>query len=228
MKKCLFVTGTGTDVGKTYVTGLLIKKLREYNYAAGYYKAALSCAICDIKGNLQPEDALYVNDVAAIGADIEKMVSYIYKESVSPHLAAQINQSPIDIHKVTEDFLFATNTYDFLTVEGSGGIICPLRWDDSIHFGILDLIKQWELGVVLIADAGLGTINATVLTVAYLHQHHVPIRGIVLNRYQSDNIMHYDNKKMIEEMTGVNIVACVEANATDLDIPIKVLLDLYK
>ena len=40
--------------------------------------------------------------------------------------------------------------------------------------------------------------------------------------------MHYDNKKMIEEMTGVKIIACVEANATDLDIPIKVLLDLYK
>ena len=66
MGKGLFITGTGTDIGKTYVTGLIVKKLRDAGYNGGYYKAALSGAEPDEHGVLQPGDALHVNRVAGI------------------------------------------------------------------------------------------------------------------------------------------------------------------
>lgn len=167
MGKGLFVTGTGTDIGKTYVTGLIVKKLRAAGLCAGYYKAALSGAEPDADGVLQPGDALYVNTVAGLGEKTENLVSYVYREAVSPHLAAKINNRPIDFAKVEADYLCALSNYEYLTMEGSGGIICPLRWDNEQHVVLDDLIKKLNLGVLIIADAGLGTINATVLTIEY-------------------------------------------------------------
>ena len=88
MGKALFITGTGTDIGKTYVTGLIVKKLRDAGLNGGYYKAALSGADEDENGNLLPGDALFVKEMAGIDEQTENLVSYIYKEAVSPHLAA--------------------------------------------------------------------------------------------------------------------------------------------
>lgn len=96
MGKALFITGTGTDIGKTYVTGLIVKRLRDAGKNAGYYKAALSGAVRAEDGSLLPGDALHVNKVASIGETIPNLVSYIYEEAVSPHLAARRANEPID------------------------------------------------------------------------------------------------------------------------------------
>ena len=71
MGKALFITGTGTDVGKTYVTGLIVRKLRQAGLNGGYYKAALSGAIHDKDGMLQPGDALYVRHVAEMDESVK-------------------------------------------------------------------------------------------------------------------------------------------------------------
>ena len=76
MGKGLFITGTNTDVGKTYVTALIVKKLRENNRNAGYFKAAASGNVRTEKG-LIPGDAEYVDRVAQIGGDVGEMVPYI-------------------------------------------------------------------------------------------------------------------------------------------------------
>ena len=89
MGKALFVTGTGTDIGKTYVTALIVKCLRDAGFAAGYYKAALSGAEVAADGTLLPGDALHVARVARLDA-ADVTVSYVYRDAVSPHLAAQI------------------------------------------------------------------------------------------------------------------------------------------
>ena len=74
MGKCLFITGTGTDVGKTYVTALIVKKLRDSGRNAGYYKAAISGATKDEGGNLLPGDAIYVNEISKLNAPISQLV----------------------------------------------------------------------------------------------------------------------------------------------------------
>ena len=228
MGKCLFVVGTGTDVGKTYVTALIVKKLRDSGKNAGYYKAAISGAEKSTDGSLLPGDACYVNEIAGIGEEIQRLVSYVYAEAVSPHLAAKINDKPIEFCKVKSDFQWAKTHYDYLTMEGSGGIICPLRWDEQEHMILDDLIKKLGLSVLIIADAGLGTINSIVLTVSYLNSRQIPIKGIIFNRYHADNVMENDNLTMIEELTGVPIVAKVKEHDKDLDINVDELAKLYE
>lgn len=228
MKKALFITGTGTDIGKTYVTGLIVKKLRDAGLNAGYYKAALSGAEPDADGTLQPGDAIYVNRVANIGEKTENLVSYVYKEAVSPHLAAKINDQPIDFAKVTADFKRALAKYDYLTMEGSGGIICPLRWDNQQHVILDDLVKKLDLGVLIIADAGLGTINAAVLTIEHLKSRNIPIKGIIFNNYIPHDLMQDDNERMIEEMTGIKVLAKVKKGDTELNMAVSCLQSLYE
>ena len=227
MGKALFITGTGTDVGKTYVTGLIVRKLRQAGLNGGYYKAALSGAICDKDGVLQPGDALYVRCVAEMDESVENLVTYVYPEAVSPHLAAKMNHRPIDFDRVKSDFERAKSRYDYLTMEGSGGIICPLRWDNQQHMLLDDLVKRLHLGVLIVADAGLGTINSTVLTIEHLRAREIPVRGIIFNKYIPRDIMQDNNASMIEEMTGVKILAYVKKGDTELDIDIDMLKNLY-
>ena len=222
MGKCLFITATGTEVGKTYITALIVKKLRQGGLNAGYYKAAVSGVE---EGQLS--DPEYVNQFANIGEEFSKLVSYTYKEAVSPHLAARLNSKPIDFKVVEQDFQHAKSKYDFLTVEGSGGIICPLRWDDSEHLIIDDLIKRLELSVLVVAPAELGSINTAVLTIEHLNSRKIPVKGIILNFWNPDNFMIRDNAYMIEELTKVPIVAKVQSKAQELDINLNDLIAMY-
>ncbi len=228
--KALFITGTGTDVGKTFVTGLIVKKLKENGYDAGYYKAALSGAeVLEKDGEkiLIPGDADHVGKIAGINENPEDMVSYIYENAVSPHLASMIEGNPVELSVVKEDFQKVSQKYDYVTVEGSGGILCPIRWDDQ-KILLEDIIKTLALKTLLIADAGLGTINAVVLTVDYLKHAGIECKGIILNHFHPGDVMEEDNKKMIEEMTGLLVLACVEENTTDLNICPQILAGLYE
>ena len=141
MSKGLFITAIGTDVGKTYVTGLLVKRLRDAGVSAGYYKAALSGAEEQPDGSWLPGDAAFVAKLAGIPEKPENLVSYIYKEAVSPHLAALREGNPVEMSKVETDYKAALAKYDYVTMEGSGGIICPIRWDEE-HILLEDIIKH--------------------------------------------------------------------------------------
>ena len=85
MTKGIFVTATGTDVGKTFVSGLLVKKVRECGLNCGYYKPALSGAEV-INGELIPGDCAYVVQKAELQGKPQDYASYIFKTAVSPHL----------------------------------------------------------------------------------------------------------------------------------------------
>ena len=226
MGKALFVTGTGTDIGKTYVTGLIVKCLRDAGLSAGYYKAALSGAEVAADGTLLPGDALHVARVAGLNA-ADVTVSYVYRDAVSPHLAAQIEHRPMDFAKVAEDYRRAKERTDYLTVEGSGGIICPLRWDDDEHVVLDDLAVRLGLAALVVADAGLGTINAAVLTAEHLHARGIPLRGFIFNNWQG-GLMQEDNVRMVEEITGAHVLARVPHGATELPMGADALAALYE
>lgn len=226
MSKGIFITATGTEVGKTFVTGLIVKKLREAGYNAGYYKAALSGAEVTEKG-LIPGDADYVNRVANIGDDLENLVSYVYENPVSPHLAATIEGNPVEMDVVKAAYQKIASKYDYVTVEGSGGILCPIRYDD-IKIMLEDIIKEFDLSTVIIANAGLGTINATVLTIEYMNKKDIPIKGIIFNHYHEGNAMEEDNIKMVEIMTGLPVIALVKDNDLELNIQADKLAALFE
>ena len=225
MGKALFITGTGTDIGKTYVTGLIVKKLHDAGLRAGYYKAALSGAETLADGTLLPGDVLHVAQIAGLAAE-DASVSYIYRDAVSPHLAAQIENRPMDFDKVEQDFKQAQERTDYLTVEGSGGIICPLRWDDVEHVVLDDLVLRLGLSALVVADAGLGTINAAVLTAEHLRMRGIPLKGFIFNNWQGGT-MQEDNVRMVEALTGARVLACVEHGAVELPMAVDALAALY-
>lgn len=227
MSKNLFITGTGTDVGKTYVTGRIVKKLREGGASSAYYKAAMSGNERRTDGTLIPGDALQVKTMSGVEQPLEEMCPYIYETAVSPHLAAKIEGNPIEMECVLKNFDRVCGTYDYVTVEGSGGIFCPLRFDEQ-KVQLEDFIKARSLACLMIADAGLGTINAVVLTAEYMKARKIPVKGIIFNHYEPGNPLHEDNRLMCEAMTGLNVVACVKDGDMDLDIPFELLEGFYE
>ena len=226
--KCLFVTGTGTDIGKTYVTGLIVKKLKDSGVNAGYYKAALSGATVDAAGNLEPGDVLHVKQTAKLDTSVSDMVSYVYREAVSPHLAAKLNGEVIDFAKIKADFTRAKTIFEYLTVEGSGGIVCPLRFDETKQLLLADVVCRLSLPVLIVADAGLGTINGTVLTIHYLNDRHIPVKGVIFNNSRPGDVMEEDNAITIEKMTGVKVLARVKKGDTELFMESAALTALYE
>lgn len=227
MAKSIFITATGTDVGKTYVTALLIKALRQSGLNASYYKAALSGAET-LNGKLVPGDARYVCDVAGLPDDPASLVSYLYRTPVAPHLAARLEGNPLEMDKVQRDFTAMTQKYAYVVMEGAGGIICPLRDDDIAQFHLIDVIKMLNLPVVIVADAGLGTINAGLLTLEYAKKQQIVVTGFILNRYENGNFLHVDNKVQLEKLGNVPVLACVAPHAANLPIDAAQLTDLMK
>lgn len=223
----IFVTGTGTDVGKTYVTGLIVKKLHEAGLNAGYFKAAVSGNDRDNSGNLIPGDAKFVKDMSGISQPLETMCPYIYERAVSPHLASRIEGNPVRMDVVKSGFESVASAYDYVTMEGSGGILCPISYDDE-KIMLEDVIKELGLSTILIADAGLGTINSVVLTVEYMRSKDIPVKAIIFNNYIEGDVMQEDNLKMCEEMTGLKVIARVKSGATDIDIDIDTLINFYE
>ncbi len=226
MSKCLFIAGTGTDVGKTFISALVVKCLRDVGLNAGYYKAAASGVELDDNGNLIDGDPIFVNNFAGIGESAENLVSYIYAQPVSPHLAAKINDKPIDFEVVKRDLNRAKLKYDYLIVEGSGGIICPLRWDNEAHFGVLDIVRAFDLPILLVASANLGTINSTVLTVDYLRHNNFNVNAIIFNHF-NEGVMEIDNLQMIKDMTNLPVIAEVHDNDKTLNVEIENLINLF-
>ena len=222
MAKGLFITATGTDIGKTYITALLAKKLKEAGASIAYYKAALSGA-----DSIAESDAGYVHKIANLEQDPNTLLSYLYKNAVSPHLAAQIEGNPLEKNKVLEDYGKVAAKFENILIEGSGGIICPIRYDDKYHYFLEDIIKWLNVPALIVADAGLGTINAIVLTVNYLRAKNIPVAGIILNNYKG-NTMEKDNIFMVEEITGLPVLATVAKGDTDIAIEPEKLLKLFK
>lgn len=227
VSKNIFITGTGTDVGKTYVTGLIVKKLAESGARAAYYKAAMSGNDRRPDGTLVPGDALCVKEVSGIGQPLAWMCPYIYENAYSPHLAARIEGGPVELSVVREGFRRLSEAYEYVTVEGSGGILCPIRYDKE-KIMLEDVVRALDLSCLLIADAGLGTINNVVLTAEYMRAREIPVKGIIFNRFHPGNVMEEDNLCMCEELTGLKVLACVQEGDRELAMDVEALKGLYR
>lgn len=215
MAKKLFLTATGTDVGKTYVSALIIKKMREAGFNCGYFKPVLS-GVEEEGGKLRVSDANYVVSTARIPISPDDCVTYWWKEAVSPHLAAKRAGDIIDTDKIKLHLDKISRDFDYILIEGAGGITCPLRLEGGEKYLLKDLIKELETNIVIVADGGLGTINSTLLTVDYARANGIDVAGIILNNFEPDNFMHQDNLKQVEYLTGVPVVATVEKGQKDI------------
>lgn len=211
--RAVFIAGTGTDIGKTYVCAAAARQLKELSASVAYYKPAVSGA-----DSVELSDAGYVRREAGLNQPDESLASYLYREPLSPHLAARLEGRFADLERIRADFNALKAAYAYCVCEGAGGAACPVVWEEGRRLTYPDIIRALGLKVLVVADAGLGTINHTVLTLSYLEREGIPVRGVILNRFEAALEQHRDNLKMIEELSGVRVAATLSARGRRLDL----------
>ena len=155
----LFITGIGTDVGKTIAAAIVTQALE-----ADYWKPIQA-------GDLQDSDSHKVKRCLSNDKTVIHPNSYALNTPASPHLAAELDGITIDISQITEP-----ETDNNLVIEGAGGIFVPLNAEDTI----VDLIRP-DYKVILVSRHYLGSINHTLLTINALKQRNIAIAGIIFN-----------------------------------------------
>ena len=202
------------------------EKLNENKKKSAFYKAAMSGNERGADGNLIPGDAVFVKTMSGIAQPLSEMCPYVYEAAVSPHLASRIEGNPIRMDIIREGFDALCQKYDYVTMEGSGGIVCPIDFDNS-KLQQEDVIGELDLSSILIADAGLGTINGVVLTAEYMRARDLELKGIIFNNFHPGDVMEEDNIRMCEYYTGLPTLACVKPGDTALDMSADALAALY-
>lgn len=201
--KRFFITGTGTDIGKTVVCA----GIAAVAVAAGY-KTAL---IKPVQTGTDDYDAdpmtvaRLVPGLMSLPPDVA--IPFRFRFAASPHLAAAREGQTLQLNEVVDACRRSEQlaAAEITLFEGAGGLIVPLNEHDTM----LDLIEELGAPVILAADAGLGGINHAMLSVMALRQRHVSLAGIVLNRYRADDVIHADNLKMIAALSNLPILAAI-------------------
>jgi len=151
-----FVTGTGTEVGKTVVAAVIARSL----LAAGARVAVFKPASSGLEEGSEPDHALLRRASGSTQSD-DEIAPYRYHEPVSPHLGAELAGGQIDPAWLIAAARRASGRADALVVEGVGGLLVPL----TLGYLVRDFARELGLPVVIAADPGLGTINHTLLTI---------------------------------------------------------------
>ena len=177
--KTLFITGIGTDVGKTIVSAIITEALK-----ADYWKPVQA-------GELSCSDSHKIEDLISNSKSKIFKNSYALKTSMSPHAAAEIDGIVIEAKKI-----IIPSTTNNLVIEGAGGLLVPINDSETI----LDLIKS-DYKVIVVSKHYLGSINHTLLTLQVLKSRGVQIAGIIFNGNEVKT-----SERIIEKMTNVPLL----------------------
>jgi dethiobiotin synthetase len=181
MARGLFITGTGTGVGKTYVAALIARALASAGKHVGVYKPVASgCELRD--GTLESPDALALWEAAGRPGTLEQVCPQKFAAPLAPHLAARAEGRRVDQQLLRSGLEFWRESCDVVLVEGAGGLMSPVSDDDYNA----DLADEFGYPLVVVAANVLGTINATLQTliVADTFRNGLAIAGVVLNSPQ--------------------------------------------
>ncbi|MGQ9688259.1 MAG: dethiobiotin synthase [Desulfobaccales bacterium] len=204
--KGVFVTGTDTGVGKTWIAAGLTAVLRRWGLSACYFKPVQSgCPEED--GRLIPTDAVFARELAGLTDPLELLTPITLRLPLAPGVAAAREGVKVDLERVARARLELSRRYDLLVTEGAGGLYVPLI---NTNFLVLDMIKWLHLPLIVVARPGLGTINHTALTVKAAQHAGVPVAGVVINRYpERPSVAEETNPGVIAAITGVPILGKV-------------------
>ncbi len=175
--RIIFVCGTDTDVGKTFVTSALIRSLVRKGVRAGGFKPCES-GCRKKRGRLVGGDSVQLKEAGQMPESLDLINPYQFQEALAPGVAAQRAKIKISFSKIKKSLQQLAKNYDLLFVEGAGGLLVPISGRKTN----LDLIRFLNLPVLLVARLGLGTINHTLLTLDCLKKNKVPVLGVILNQ----------------------------------------------
>jgi dethiobiotin synthetase len=176
----LFITGTDTDVGKTYVAALIVRALRATGKRVGVYKPAASgCRRDPASGALVSDDAVALWEAAGRPGELERVSPQRFAAPLAPHLAARAEGHELDARMLREGLDYWRTQSEVIVVEGAGGLFSPLG-DEELN---IHLACDFGFPLVIVAANRLGTIHAVLATVkaAQANSPALPIAAIVLN-----------------------------------------------
>ena len=168
--KHLFVTGIGTDIGKTLISAILVEKLK-----CDYWKPVQA-------GELENSDTMKVQRLISNTTSVFHLEAYRLTQPYSPHKAAALDGIEID-----EKTIITPETNNQLLIEGAGGLMVPL----NSRALVIDLIKQLDAEVILVSQNYLGSINHTLLSIEALKQRGIPVKGIIFNGEENASTESY-------------------------------------
>ena len=168
--KGIFITGTDTEVGKTYVTALILSELRR----RGVRAAAFKPIACGAGGRHDAEIYAAIMDHKQ---PIDVINPVYLRHPLAPSIAARLERKRIDLRRILHTYQQLAADYSVVLVEGAGGLLVPIRE----NYSVADLAKTLKLPVLIVARLGLGTINHSLLTVRQARAMKLSVRGIVLN-----------------------------------------------
>lgn len=207
-----FVTGTDTEIGKTYVTCMLIRHLAsEGHKVAGLKPIASGCE--ETPMGLRNADALAIAESSNLGGIAYSLINrYNFKPAIAPHIAAEQAGEEIAFDLICEDAQNVSMYTDYLFVEGAGGWQVPLGKDGYIS----DLAAKLELPVILVVGIKLGCINHALLTAENIQQRGLKLAGWVANRCDPETAASKENIETLKQGINAPLIAEIEFDQADL------------
>jgi dethiobiotin synthetase len=174
----LFITGTDTGVGKTYVAAMIARQLAADGRKVGVYKPAASgCSRVD--GVLVSDDAVALWKAAGQPGEFDRVCPQCFEAPLAPHLAALAEGRRLDTDLLRQGLEYWRGRSEIVLVEGAGGLMSPLGEEEYVA----DLVEEFGFPLVVVARNVLGTINQTLLTLiaASVFREGLPLAGVILN-----------------------------------------------
>lgn len=207
----VFVTATGTTVGKTVVASVLARTASDRGLRVAVFKPAVS-GLDDAAAEGVPTDHERLRSAARSAQTDDEIAPYRYGPAVSPHLAAEMRGEEIDASRLRASFERARDSADFLVCEGVGGFLVPLRLDYLVR----DFAQDVALRVAVVAAPGLGTINHTLLTLAAVRTAGLDVAAVVFTPWPGrPTAVERSNLEAVERLGEVRVVTLAELDVAD-------------
>ncbi|WP_161939941.1 dethiobiotin synthase [Dissulfuribacter thermophilus] len=194
----IFVSGTDTDCGKTFVASHLCLAFKRLGVKVGYQKW-VSTGNKDFSDDARMVYRLLGREDFPLPGSLE--TPYCFSIPASPHLAAEKDQAIIELDTLKKATLDLKKQLEVLIIEGAGGLLVPITRDVLLA----QFVKEMDIPVLLVARAGVGTINHTLLSLNYIKQEGLKFKGLIMNEQEpTDPKIFMDNLKIIEQFSGIS------------------------
>jgi len=201
--KSLFITGTDTDVGKTYITAGLAITLRKMSIDVGVMKP-FAAGVAQKKG-YKSEDVEILSKSAQTH-DPENLVNpQFFPIPASPYTAWKKLKIKPKIPLVLSSFKKLSDMHEMVLVEGVGGILTPILKD----YYVTNLIKDMKIPTIIVTRSKVGTVNHTLMTGKMCEKYKIPIKGIIINNFDDDGYPINQLKKDLEDLTKVKVLGSI-------------------
>ncbi len=198
-----FITGSDTDVGKTYIACEIVRQLCARGFLVETRKPVESGCAEDANGNLVTHDAAALQSANQNREPLERIVAFRLRAALAPHRAARLEGSELFI----EALIDACIRYDptaRLIVEGAGGFYSPLA-ENGLN---ADLASALQLPVIIVVDDRIGAVNQALLTLQAVESRHLVVAAIILNQVGSEHEAGMDNLADLEACCALPVFRC--------------------